>query len=70
MRRSDNGGNVRTFSGSKDYVYSVGVSADGKRIVSGGQDSIVRIWQDGGQVFATFEPPKPLENTAAAASGE
>jgi WD40 repeat protein len=32
-----NGGNVRDFPGSADYVYASAVSADGKTIISGGR---------------------------------
>ncbi|MEQ8787687.1 MAG: c-type cytochrome domain-containing protein [Pirellulaceae bacterium] len=69
MKRADNGGNVRSFSGGGDFMYSVGVSADGKTIVSGGQDSVVRIWQDSGTVLAAFAPPV-IEQTASTDSGE
>ncbi len=58
MRNAANGGNVRNYGGSSDFVYSVGASADGKTIVAGGQDGVMRIWQEGGQVIAAFEPPK------------
>jgi len=59
MKRVDNGGNVRTLGGAGDFVYSVDVSGDGKAIVAGGLDSVVRIWNDGGQEIAKFEPPAP-----------
>ena len=57
MKNVDNGGNVRSFAGAADFMYSVGASANGKVIVSGGQDSVVRIWQDDGKVLVNFEPP-------------
>jgi WD40 repeat protein len=57
IKRSDNGGNVRALSGATDYVYNVGVSADGKTIVAGGQDSVVRIWSDDGKSIVTFGAP-------------
>jgi hypothetical protein len=41
-------------------MYAVGVSANGKTIVAGGQDSAVRVWKEDGQVWATFEAPKPV----------
>ena len=66
MRRSDNGGNVRTFSGGKDYMYNVSISADGKVIAAGGQDSVLRLWSDNGQVVASFEPPQPDQTASAA----
>ena len=69
MKRADNGGNVRGYAGGTDFMYSVGVSADGKTIVAGGQDSVVRVWQENGTVLATFEPPQ-VPQTAATDSGE
>jgi len=58
MKRADNGGNVRTFGGAADYMYTVAASPDGKHVVAGGYDSVVRIWSDNGQVHANFEPPQ------------
>jgi WD40 repeat protein len=69
MKRADNGGNVRSFSGGEDFMYSVAVSADGKTIVAGGQDSVVRIWLENGNVHATFAPPQ-IPQTAASGGGE
>lgn len=57
IKRTDNGGDVRALGGGTDYMYSVGVSDDGKTFVAGGQDSIVRLWNDQGQVVASFAPP-------------
>ena len=57
IKRADNGGNVRALSGATDYVYNVGVSGDGKTIVAGGQDSVVRIWSDDGKSIVTFVAP-------------
>ena len=69
IRRGSDGNNVRTFAGNTDFVYAAGASENGKFIVAGGQDSILRIWQDSGQVFVTFEPPKP-DQTASLDSGD
>ena len=35
-------------------MYSVAASADGKTIVAGGLDSVLRIWNDQGQEQAKF----------------
>jgi WD40 repeat protein len=61
-----NGGNVRDFPGSGDYMYSAAASADGKTIIAGGADSVLRVWTDNGQVFATFEAPKAGGDQTAA----
>ena len=61
-----NGNNQRDFSGPTEYMYSVAASADGKTILAGGLDSILRIWNDQGQELAKFAaPPWPSEKTAA-----
>ena len=58
IRRSDNGGNVRSVGGSTDYVYSVAVSNDGTRLIAGGADSVLRVWNvDDGKLVVAFEPP-------------
>src|SRR5262245_16003261 len=64
---SSNGNNQRDFGGTSEYMYSVGTSADGKTIIAGGLDSVLRIWNDQGQEWAKFAPPprKPDDRTAA-----
>ena len=70
IKRADNGGNVRALSGATDFVYSVAVSADGKTVIAGGQESTVRFWKaDDGQSVATFEAPQP-EGAVAEGEGE
>jgi WD40 repeat protein len=62
-----NGGNVRDYSGTADYMYSGAASADGKTIVAGGLDSVVRVWNDQGQPQAQFAPPAlPTSDKTAA----
>ena len=51
-------GAFRDLGGATDYMFSLGVSADGKTIVAGGQDGVLRVWNDQGQSLATFEAPK------------
>ncbi len=58
MKNSSNGGGIRDLGGAADYMYSLGVSADGKTIIAGGQDGVLRVWNDQGQSMATFEAPK------------
>ena len=38
------GWQVRTLKGHSGWVYSVALSADGKRVVSGSRDKTVKIW--------------------------
>jgi WD40 repeat protein len=53
------GKEVRLFPDVADFMESAAVSADGKLVVAGGQDSVLRIWNaaDGGKL-ATFAPVK------------
>jgi WD40 repeat protein len=54
----ENGESVRTFGGATDYMYSASATPDGKVIVAGGQDSVLRVWNGGdGNVLATFPAP-------------
>ena len=54
----ENGENVRTFEGPADYMYSAAATPDGRVIVAGGQDSILRIWNGkDGKPMATLQTP-------------
>jgi hypothetical protein len=46
-------------------MYSAAASADGKTIIAGGLDSVVRLWSDDGKELAKFAPPPPKDQTAA-----
>jgi WD40 repeat protein len=60
----EDGNNVRTFAGAADFVESAAVTADGRIVVAGGQDSVLRIWNGtNGEVIKNFEPPKSEEAT-------
>ena len=67
VRRTDNGGSIRSLTGGADFMYSAAATPDGKVYVAGGQDSVLRVWADNGQVLGAFEPPK--EATEEAATG-
>ncbi|HAM73024.1 MAG TPA: hypothetical protein DCM86_15405, partial [Verrucomicrobiales bacterium] len=53
----EDGKTVRSFGGASDFVQSAAVTADGRWVVGGGQDSVLRVW-DGktGQILHTFDP--------------
>jgi WD40 repeat protein len=38
---------VHTLTGHRGTVYSVAISRDGKRVVSGSEDALVKIWDFG-----------------------
>jgi WD40 repeat protein len=50
------GNEVRVFPDVADFMESAAVSADGKLIVAGGQDSVLRIWNADGAKLQAFEP--------------
>ncbi len=53
------GGEVRQFPDVADFMESAAVTANGKLVVAGGQDSVLRIWNtDDGAKLATFAPAK------------
>ncbi len=56
---SVDGKEVRQFPEVADFIESAAVSADGKLVVAGGQDSVLRVWNaaDGGRL-AAFAPGK------------
>ncbi len=58
MWNVDNGGNVRTFTGSTDFLYAVGASPDGTVVVAGGQDGVVRLYNGAnGALVKALLPP-------------
>jgi WD40 repeat protein len=66
MHNPENGGVVRTFAGAgSDYLYSLDITPDSAILVSGGHDSILRIWngtQNNSQPLKTIEAP-PIEKS-------
>ncbi|HEY7308772.1 MAG TPA: c-type cytochrome domain-containing protein [Gemmataceae bacterium] len=53
-----NGGNVRNFGGSADFLYALGVSPDGAVVAAGGQEGVVRVYNGtNGQLLKSLLPP-------------
>ena len=53
------GNQVRVFPDVADFMDAVAVSADGKIVVAGGQDSVLRVWNAAdGKTLLTFSPAK------------
>lgn len=50
----DVGNEIRTLQGPTDFMYCVAASGDGKTVVAGGQDGIVRVWSADGKAATTF----------------
>ena len=57
LKNTGNGRRVRNLEGAADFMYSVAASANGKTIVGGGQDSVVRVWKEDGTLVASFAAP-------------
>ncbi len=56
---SDAGEKIRSFEGGTDFMDSAAATPDGKTIIAGGHDSVLRAWNGtNGEVLATFPPPK------------
>ena len=53
------GNQVRLFPDVADFMDAVAVSADGKVVIAGGQDGVLRIWNVAdAKVLGVFPPPK------------
>ena len=53
------GKEVRAFPEVADFMHAAAVTADGKTVVAGGQDGVLRIWNAAdGKTRATFPPTK------------
>lgn len=62
---------LKTLSGHKDNVYGLAFSPNGKRLISGGGDSTVRVWDvESGECLATLsEPREPVVGVAYSPDG-
>lgn len=55
---SDNGEKIRSFEGGADFINSASSTPDGRIVIAGGQDSVLRVWNgSNADVVATFAPP-------------
>lgn len=51
----DTGVKSKSLAGASDFMHAAAASADGKLIVAGGQDGVVRVWTPDGKSVSTFE---------------
>ncbi|WP_162145290.1 WD40 domain-containing protein [Chthoniobacter flavus] len=68
----EDGGNLREYGGSKGFIFSTALTPDGKIILGGGQDSVLRIWNaaNGKNLFSLDPPPveAPQKNASISAT--
>ena len=59
---NEKGEKLREFAGGKDFMNAVAATPDGRMIVAGGQDSVLRVWNGAdGKELTQFAPPEPLK---------
>ena len=55
----------RSFSGAKDFVNAVSATPDGKVVIAGGQDGVLRVWNGAdGKMIKEFTPPVATRSVA------
>ena len=54
----EDGGNLRDYGGSKGFIFSTAITPNGKLILGGGQDSVLRGWDAAtGKALFSLDPP-------------
>jgi WD40 repeat protein len=57
LHQAGDGKAIREFAGSGDYVYCSSITQDGKIVVAGGEDGVVRVWNGAdAKEISTFAP--------------
>ena len=55
---SDTGEKIRSFDGGTNFMNSASITPDGRIVIAGGFDSILRVWNGtNAELVATFAPP-------------
>jgi WD40 repeat protein len=66
----ENGQEVRTLQGHRDWVNAVAVTLDGRRAVSASADSTLKVWDlSSGQAIATYSGDGALSACAVTSDG-
>jgi WD40 repeat protein len=47
-----NGETVHAYDGAKDFLYTAAATGDGKRIIAGGQDGVLYVWDGSGNLLS------------------
>lgn len=63
----EDGGTARDFGGSKGFIFSTAITPDGRFILGGGQDSVLRIWDAANaKTLFSLDPPPAEAATSKA----
>ena len=55
---NENGEKIRSFEGGNNFINSASITPDGKIVIAGGHDGVLRVWNGtNAEVLATFPPP-------------
>jgi WD40 repeat protein len=55
---NDNGDKIRSFEGATNFMNSASVTPDGRIVIAGGDDGVLRVWNGtNAEVVGTFVPP-------------
>jgi len=55
---NDNGDKIRSFEGGTNFINCAAITPDGRIVIAGGHDSVLRVWNGANaEVMATFAPP-------------
>ncbi len=54
----EDGGEVRSFAGGRDFMTSVAIDPGGRLVIAGGHDSVLRVWKISGETIAVFTAPE------------
>lgn len=56
---SDNGDKIRSFEGGTNFMNSAAITPDGRIVIAGGHDSVLRVWNGAtAEAMTTFAPPE------------
>jgi WD40 repeat protein len=55
---NENGEKIRSFEGATNFINSASITPDGRIVIAGGHDGVLRVWNGtNAQTLATFAPP-------------
>jgi WD40 repeat protein len=62
LHDTDDGKEIRKFEGGGDFVYTAVANGAGDLMITGGRDSVLRVWNlKSGELQGSFLPPGPVQ---------